>query len=89
MQFIQHSVGNGIAPMGILVIFPTLRIGGIQVNDHGTLAVDTGGACIRIAGFVGNTVHGDFVGVVNTVQIAFFFGNPGALYIGTHAKLLQ
>ena len=89
MQFVDHSIGNGIAIVGIFIIFPTVGIGRSHVDHHGPLAVDAYSLGIGVAGFVGLAINIHFIGVVNAIQIASLYCHPGAVHIGRHIQLFD
>ena len=77
--------GIGVVFLGdVGVVLPTLGVGGIQVDDHGTVTVDAGGTGIGIAGLCDFAHDIDGVGVVDAVQIALDVGEPGAVGVSGH-----
>ena len=89
MQFVDGSIGDALARMGITVLLPSFRIGRGQIDDHRPLTVDTGGSGIGIAGFCLFSVHGNEIGIIESVQIAVDGGAPGSVYIRDHFFLHQ
>ena len=94
MQLVDDSVVRLLASVGVLIVGPTLGIGSSQVDDHGTLTVDTGGAAVGIGSFQNGSVGGDGVGVVGAVHVAGQLTDPGTVDIlghglGTDGQLLS
>ncbi len=89
VKLINHGISNVVSIVGILVRIPTFGVSGIQINDHGSLTVDTGGSGIWVASLHALALHVHLIGVVHTVQIAGLFQNPGAVYIRGHLQLFH
>ena len=89
MQLVNHSIGDGLAGIGVAVFCPILGIGGVQIDDHSALAIDAGGSGVGIAGLHGLSVNSNEIGVVYAVQIAILAGNPSAVHVGGHLDLLD
>ena len=89
MKLIDDGICESNSGVGVAVPLPAGRIGGGQVNDHGPLAVDTGGSGIGVAGFGGIAIHGNGKGIINAMKVAFLFSNPGALFSGSHGDLFD
>ena len=85
MQLVDDRVRNGLAPVGIGVGVPAVRVGGGKVQDHGPAAVDAGGSGVGIAGLP--AVHQ--VGIIHPVPVPGKDYTPGALNIPLHGQLLQ
>ena len=79
VQFVNNRIGVRGNLVGILVIFPTLGVSGIQIDDHANLTVDTGGARIGVNCLNSFTFDSDHIVVVNTVQVTTYSHCPNAL----------
>ena len=89
MELINHGLSENAGGIGIPVIFPALGVGGGKVDDHGPLAVDTGGPGIGVAGFGDPAFHVHQEGVIGAVEVSGFFGNPGTVLGGIEGQDLQ
>ena len=87
MGFRDDHIGQGDTAVGILIIFPALGIGGLEIQDHGPLTVDTGGSGIRVAGFHPLAADGNTEGVIGAMEVFGNFCDPGAVNILFHADL--
>jgi hypothetical protein len=87
MKLIDDGICDGFAGMGISVVFPSGRICRGQIENHASLAIDTGGPGIGVTGFADMSVHKYTVSIVYAIQIAYPFGYPGSLYVCTHTDL--
>ena len=86
VKLIDDGIGDA-GRLGGQILSPTLGIGGIQIDDHGPLAVDAHSPGIGIAGLVGDAVHIHHVGVVGAAQVTLHGGNPGAVNVRGHFHL--
>ena len=87
MGLCDDHIGQGDAAVGILVIFPALGVGGLEIQDHGPLTVDTGGSGIGVAGFHPLAADGNTEGVIGAMEVFGNFCDPGAVNILFHADL--
>ena len=89
VNLVDHGVGESDAGIGIGVMVPAFGIGGLQIQDHGALAVDAGGDGVGIAGLVPPAFQENGIGVITAVQIAVADGCPGTLDVTGHGDLFQ
>ena len=89
MELVDDRIGDLAGGVGDFVILPAHGVRGIQIEDHGPLAVDAGGPGVGIAGLPNFALNLHAVGVVGAVQIALHGGHPGAVDIRHHGKALD
>ena len=89
VQLIDNGVIDALARVGVGVALPALRVGAVQVDDHGPDAVDAGGPGVGVAGLRRHAVDHRGVGVVHPVEIAALGGHPGAVGVPGHLDLLR
>ena len=89
MELVDDGIGDMTARVGVTILIPAGGVGGAQVDDHGALAVDAGGAGIGVAGLPDALLQLHGKGVVGAVQVAGHFGSPGARHGGLHFDLVD
>ena len=89
MEFIDEIIGDVLTGVGIRVLLPAFGIGAAQIQNHGPVAVDAGGAGVGVAGLADLAVHHHQIGIVDPVPVAGNFGHPGAPDVGLHRNLLE
>ena len=83
MDFPDNRIGL-IRTGNPLIVFPTNRVGAVQIKYHASHTVDTGRTGININGFFGGAVAGYQISVVGTVQIAADGDRPYTLTALSH-----
>ena len=86
VQLVDDGIGIRGQGVGVGVRSPASRIGGIQIDDHAAVAVDTGGAGIGVNCFHFFVTEGDGIGVVGAVQVAINSHIPDALLALGHGN---
>ena len=66
----------GVVEQHVAVLIPTDRVGGVQVNYHGTVAVSADALCVRVNGLADNAVAGDEIGVIGVLEVAGLSKRP-------------
>ena len=66
----------GIVEQYMAVLIPAGRVGGVEVNDHGTVAVSADALCIRVDSLADNAVAGDEIGVIGVLEVAGLSKRP-------------
>ena len=79
VQLVDDGIGVGGAGIGVGVLVPTGGVGGCQVKDHTALAVDAGGAGIGVNRLGGLTANGNFIGVIDILEVTPHHHGPSAI----------
>ena len=77
----MHLPDNGVGALvqqDVGIVLPALGIGGVQIDDHGAVAVDAGGLGIDVAGLIGLAAGGDQVGIVDILVVPVQLQGPNA-----------
>ena len=86
---VDDRIVDALPCVWVGVILPALRICGIKIDDHRTLAVYTGRSRIRIAGFLRLSINRDAVCIVGTIEVSLLLGNPCTIHSGGHLDALD
>ena len=89
MELVDDRIVVVHSLVGTHILIPTLRIGGIQINNHRAVTIHTGGSRIRVTSLVDLPIHISSVGVIGTVQVSGDGDVPYALLSLMHIILLN